>query len=148
MVRTQPPKSMIDLPLVLAEELYILLLDRQRGGLLDIADRNMRYAFAGTVLMDLAKENRIDTDLSSLTLIDSTPLGDDILDPWLASISEASDKADAPYWIERFFTPEIASQIRRRAAERLVRRGIVRRDPGGSICLDEQVSLTRRYPGV
>lgn len=147
--RTEPasePKN--DRPLTLAEELHVLLLDRQKGDLVTTVDRNMRCAFAGAVLMDLAKEHRIDTDLERLTVIDSTPMGDDILDPLLAAISEADDKADAVYWIQRFSAPEIASQIRRQAAERLIARTILRRDPGGTIYLDERVSRTRRYPGV
>ncbi len=37
--------------------------------------------------MDLALENRIDTDLEQLILVDSTPVGDDLLDPTLARIA-------------------------------------------------------------
>ena len=135
-------------PLVFAEELHVLLQDRRQGGLVDIDDRNMRHAFAGAVLMDLAKEHRIDTDLERLMLVDPTPLGDDILDPLLAVISKADDGADTVYWIKRFSAPEIANQIRRRAAERLIGRGIFYSDPGGAVYLDKQVSLTGRYPGV
>ena len=135
-------------PLTLAEELHVLLLDRERGGLVNINDRNMRYAFAGAVLMDLAKEHRIDTDLDYLTVVDAAPVGDDILDPLLAVISKAEVQADTVYWIERFSAPEIANQVRRRAAARLIDRGIVTRDPGGTIFVAEQVSRTRRYPGV
>ena len=148
MVGTNLSESTINYPLVLAEELHVLLLDRQRGGFVDTKDRNMRYVFAGAVLMDLAKKHRIDTDLKCLTVVDSTPLGDDILDPLLAVIAKADDKSDTAYWIKRFSAPEIANQIRRRAAERLIRRGIFNRDPGGTIGLDKQVSLTHRYPGV
>ena len=124
------------------------MLDRQQGGLVDIDDSKMRCAFAGAVLMDLAKEHRIDTDLKSLTVVDSTPLEDDILDPLLSAISKADDKADTVYWIERFSAPEIVNQVLRNVAERLIRRGIFNRDSGGTIFLDEQVSLTRRYPGL
>lgn len=55
-MKTRPLEPMkINSNLVLAEELHILLLDRQQGGLICTTDRNMRYAFAGAVLMDLAK---------------------------------------------------------------------------------------------
>ena len=40
--------------------------------------------------MGLALENRIDTDLEHLFLIDSSPIGDDLLDPCLASTANAS----------------------------------------------------------
>ena len=137
----------VQCPLTLAEELHVLLLDRDRGGV-NINDRNVRYAFAGAVLMDLAKEHRIDTDLESLTVVDETPLEDDILDPLLAVIAKTGGNADTVYWIERFSAPEIANRIRRGAAARLIGRGIFRRDPGGTIVLDPQVSRTRRYTGV
>ena len=140
--------SAINRPLVFAEELQVLLLDRQRGGLVRTDNRNVRYAFAGAVLMDLAKEYRIDTDLERLTLTDSTPLGDEILDPLLVAMSGESDGAKTVYWIERFSAPEIANQIQRRAVDRLIQRGIFDADPGGTIFLNNQVSLTRRYPGI
>ena len=147
-VKTAPSKPAPDRPLLLAEELHILLLDRRQGGFLDMDDRNMRCAFAGAVLMDLAKEYRIDTDLKSLTLLDATPLDDDILDPLLSTLSEADDTGDTVYWIERFSVPEIANRLIRASSERLLRRGILDRDSGGTVFLDRQVSLTRRYPGV
>ena len=139
---------MSDKPLSLLEELHVLLLDRQAGGLIDIDDRKLRYAFAGAALMDLARENRIDTDLESLSVIDSTALDDEILNPLISMISRVNEQASTVHWIERFAAPEIANQIRRSVAERLVRRGILGRDPGGAIYLDRQVERTRRYPGV
>ncbi len=147
-MNSTPSKTAKRRPLSLVEELHVLLLDRQKGGLIDIDDRSLSYAFSGAALMDLAKEHRIDTDLDSLTVVDSTPLGDDILDPLLSAIAVAADKAETAFWAERFSSPEIVNQIRRRAGERLVERGIFNRDPGGAILLDEQVNLTRRYPGI
>ena len=147
LARTCPHGPAVRGPLTLAEELHVLLLDRLRGGLVNASERNVRYAFAGAVLMDLAKQGRIDTDLKSLTVVDPTPTGDTILDPLLALIQEA-DSSDTVHWIERFSAPEIANRVRRSAAERLVAKGILRRDPGGEVTLDEYVSRTHRYPGV
>ncbi len=45
-----------------AEELMLLILDDENGRFARVPDRLMRYALAGGVLMDLALENRIDTD--------------------------------------------------------------------------------------
>ena len=144
----QPFNVTNNTPLTLVEELHILLLDRQQGGLIDIAERNLRYAFAGAVLMDLAKAHRIDTDLEHLFLVDARSVGDDILDPLLAAISETRDKAETIYWIKRFSTPEVAHRIQRHVFERLISRCIFSRDPGGTVYLDKQVSITRRYPGI
>ena len=66
-----------------AEELLIFLLDKQSGQLTPVPDSTLNYALAGTVLMDLALEDRIDTDLERLVPIVSTPLNDDLLDPAL-----------------------------------------------------------------
>ena len=56
---------------------------------------------AGAVIADLALENRIDTDLEALHLIDPTPTGDKLLDPTLKKISETDETLDTQYWIER-----------------------------------------------
>ena len=149
MTNTEPPRPEAEKPLLLVEELHVLLLDRKQGGLINIDDRNMRHAFAGAVLMDLAKERRIDTDLESLEIVDPTPLEDEILNPLLSIILTSDDKANTVQWVERLAVPEIINRTRRLTAERLARRGIFSIDPeGGVICLDEQVSRTRRYPGL
>ena len=51
--------------------------------------------------MDLALEYRIDTDLEKLILIDSSPLGDNMLDAVLADIAAGEEGQDARYWVER-----------------------------------------------
>ena len=47
------------------EELMLLILDDEDGRFARVPDRQLRYALAGGVLMDLALENRIDTDLEA-----------------------------------------------------------------------------------
>ena len=57
-----------------AEEIILLLLDDD-GRFARLPSWSLNYALAGGVLMDLALENRIDTDLESLVLLDATPIG-------------------------------------------------------------------------
>ena len=64
-----------------AEEIILILLDDEDGKFVNVPRWSLNYALAGGVLMDLAMENRIDTDLENLILIDSTPVGDSLLDP-------------------------------------------------------------------
>ena len=52
-------------------------LDDESGEFARVPKWSLRCALAGGVLMDLALENRIDTDPEHLFLIDSTPVGDD-----------------------------------------------------------------------
>ena len=55
-----------------ADELLLLLIDDKRGDLLPVPEWSLSCALAGAVLMDLALENRIDTDPERLVLLDST----------------------------------------------------------------------------
>ena len=107
-----------------AEEIVLLLLHDDRGKFIPVSDWSTRYAFGGSVLMDLALENRIDTDLEKLVLIDSTPVGDSLLDPTLAEIAQEPKTHDARFWVERAGVRE--EEIREGALNRLVERGILR----------------------
>ena len=65
------------------EELLLLLHSEDSGYFVPIPEWKMSCALAGGVLMDLALENRIDSDLETLILVDTTPTGDELLDPAL-----------------------------------------------------------------
>jgi Golgi phosphoprotein 3 len=125
-----------------AEELMLLILDDENGRFARVPDRLMRYALAGGVLMDLALENRIDTDLKNLILVDSTPVQDSLLDPTLADIAQATDTKDARFWVER--TALRADEIREEALNRLVEQGILQREEDRFLW----VFQSRRYPIV
>ena len=131
-----------------AEELLIFLLDKQSGQLTPVPDSTLNYALAGTVLMDLALEDRIDTDLERLVLIDSTPLNDGLLDPALAVIAAETGRHGTAHWIERLATPETAGNVQDTAINRLIERGILERNSGGFLSLTRLVGRARRYPMV
>ena len=86
-----------------AEELLLLLLfDDARGNLTGtLPSGRLDTLLAGAVSMDLALENRIDTDLRRLMLVDPTPLDDDLLDPALADIAQAADSHGIDHWVRR-----------------------------------------------
>ena len=123
-----------------AEELMLLILDDENGRFARVPDRLMRYALAGGVLMDLALENRIDTDLKNLILVDSTPVGDSLLDPTLADIAQMNETKDARFWVERAALR--ADTIREEALNRLVEQGILNREEDRFMW----VFQARRYP--
>lgn len=106
-----------------AEEIMLLLLNDEDGKFVRVPDWSLSYALAGGVLMDLALEDRIDTDLEKLVLVSQQPVGDDLLDPTLADIVATADKRDARFWVER--TAAWSDEIRERALARLVKRGIL-----------------------
>lgn len=85
----------------LAEELILLLLDEKSGYLEQLHGWSLSCVLAGAVLADLSLERRIDTDLESLVVVDSTPTGDELLDPVLQQIVADSTTRGAQYWVEK-----------------------------------------------
>jgi hypothetical protein len=125
-----------------AEEIMLLLLDDESGEFAHIPEWSLRYALAGAVLMDLALENRIDTDPKRLTLLDPTPIGDDLLDPTLESIAQSSEVHDIGHWIEQ--TAENAYSVRDKAMKRLITHGILESRDDRFLW----VFRARRYPVI
>ena len=127
-----------------ADELLLLLIDDKRGDLLPVPEWSLSCALAGAVLMDLALENRIDTDPERLVLLDSTPLDDDLLDPVLAELTRFDASRPARFWVARF--AEQGDEIRDKTLARLTARGILEVEEGGGVAFLPSVSRTRRYP--
>ena len=130
-----------------AEEILVLALAEGRGNLASsLPPRSLNLALAGAVLMDLALEDRIDTDLESLVLVDSTPFGDNILDPALAEITSEGQSRDTGYWLARI--AERGDQVRHAVLTGLIERGILRSEAQGLLSLVPVASRSRRYPTV
>ena len=123
------------------EEIVLLLLHDDDGSFVRVSSWSRDYAIAGSVLMDLAMENRIDTDLENLTLIDATPLGDSLLDPTLAEIA-AGEQHSARFWVEH--TATRAAEIYEQTLARLVDHGILEQQEERFLW----VFRSRRYPMV
>ena len=128
--------------LCFAEEIMLLLLDDRDGSFLPVPNASMRSALAGAVLMDLALQDRIDTDPNSLVLVDEKPTGDALLDPTLELIARSGQTHDAQHWVWR--TADHADAIRDAALARLVEKGILRREEDRFLW----VFRSRRYPTV
>ena len=125
----------------LVEEIVLLLLRDDDGTFVRVPSWSRNYAIAGAVLMDLAMENRIDTDLENLILLDDTPTGDSLLDPTLADIA-AGETQGARYWVER--SAEHADAIQDEALSRLIEHGILERRDDRFLW----VFKSRRYPMI
>ena len=125
-----------------AEEITLLMLNDEDGEFVRVPGWSMQCAYAGAVLMELALENRIDTDLKRLVLIDPTPMGDDLLDPTLAMIAQSSETHDARHWVDHL--ADRAEEVREQALARLVERGILRREEDRFLW----VFQSRRYPVI
>lgn len=123
------------------EEIILLMLGDDDGRFIQIPTWSMDYAVAGAVLMDLAMENRIDTDLHNLILISDTPVGDSILDPVLAQIANGGNH-DTRHWVEH--VSNSGANIREQALERLVEKGILENQEDRFLW----VFRSRRYPSI
>ncbi len=129
----------------ITEEILLLIIDSEKGGIhTSLSDHSRDVVIAGAVLMDLALERRIDTDLQQLIPVDPTPLGDDLLDPTLADICREADYHDTAYWVTR--TAARSDEVRQNALDRLVGYGILESHDNGMFFLSRLVSRVRRYP--
>ncbi len=111
--------------LTFTEEILLLLGDDD-GTFLPIREHAFECALAGAVLMDLAFEYRVDTNLEELVVISEDSTGNAMLDTVLAKIVAHEDTTDAQNWI-RMLSTEDAVMIREQALASLVERGILER---------------------
>jgi Golgi phosphoprotein 3 len=125
-----------------SEEIVLLLLDETNGDFVPLPESVFAIVMSGAALMDLALHNRIDTDLEKLTVVDSAPLGDDILDPVLAGLGKKS--ATLSIVDALFDVAANAEDYRSRALTRLVARSILKQENGRHLW----VFRTRRYPVI
>ena len=124
-----------------AEEIVLLLLSDDDGRFARVPSWSLEYSLAGAVLMDLALEGRIDTDLDKLVLVDATPVGDSLLDPTLAEIAEGAER-DTRFWVEHVANRAYA--VRDEALSRLIAQGILESRDDRFLW----VFQSRRYPTV
>ena len=115
----------------------ILLLNEERGFLPSLLQtsrqaKKIRYAMAGSVLMELAFANRIDTDLERLFVIDRAPTGYSLLDPVLKRIASQEESHDTFAWL-RVLAADDAVRIYEQAMVLLVRRGMLGRRDGSFV---------------
>ena len=115
-------------PLYLQEEIMLLTLRDKEGTI--ASGTNYRYAIGGAVLAELLLRNRVTVDEEKrkkrfLRLVDSTPLGDTVIDECLQKVKTAKRRVQLQAWVSRFAGVKNAKH---RVAEKLCRRGILRAD--------------------
>jgi cytochrome P450 len=122
------PATVVDHTLSLPEELLLMLLNEESGYFYQVPGWTLNCAVIGAVITELAFRYRIDSDLESLFLIDSTPTGIPTLDPLLAEIADEPEQHSTEYWIERL-APR-ADAIVDMVLNHLVERGLLQYHEG------------------
>ncbi len=138
---SQPPLDAVN-PLTFTEEIVLLALDDQSGAALHLPVTALSYGLAGAVLADLAVAGKIDTDAARLTILDPSPTGDPLLDPWLALIAAENKVHSVAYWLS--VLSDRRAEIESPALDRLLARGILRRQDKKILWV---IGL-RRYPTI
>lgn len=123
-----------------AEELLLLILDDKKATFRPLPEHIVRAALAGSLLMELALANRIDTDLHVLMVINPEPVGDPLMDDILERLQTDSTKRTASQWLN-----EIAWQmekLRQQVLQQLVNKGVLKIEERKILWVYAQ----RRYP--
>ena len=126
--------------ITVSEEILLLMLDYDTGRLSPkLPIRSLRSAISGALLMDLALNNRIDTDLHHLFVVNPTPFQEPVLDPILARIAAGRERRPISHWLDA--VAEDYEHLLEQVTDQLVARGILARGKYDLIW----IMGTRRY---
>ena len=105
--------------LTLADEIVVLMLRDDTGAIRPECATVASMAIAGGILMELALLGRIDTDLTSLFVVDPGPVGDKLLDQALQQIAAEPQKRSSVWWTERLglHSGDLSGKVLARLAE-------------------------------
>ena len=110
--------------ITIGEEIFILMLDLETGRLTDkLPPETIINTLSGALLMELAINNRIDTDLEGLFVVSPELMGEPLLDIVLEQIIADPKRRTIRYWVRVFASG--AEGIVNRLTESLVERGIL-----------------------
>ncbi len=113
--------------LFLHEEIMLLAL-RDREGTV-ASGTHYQYAIGGAVLAELLLQGRINVEQKKkktfARVVDSTPVGEPLIDDCLARIAGAKKPAQLQTWVSKFAS---VKNLKNRVASQLARRAILRTD--------------------
>ncbi len=132
---------------MITEELFLLLLDDRNGHLYPIPIDNLDCVLVGAVLMELQLEGRIDTDLESLSVLDPSPIGNDLLDPILEEVAAGDQKKSPAEWV--LHLSDRGQDICDTVVARLVHRDVLAEPKeDGGVFRTQRSRRVRKYAGV
>ena len=129
----------LDLP----QELVLMLLNEESGYFHQVPGWNMNCVVIGAVLAELSFMHKLDSDLDSMFVIDSTETGQRVLDLVLAEIASDPVARSTQYWIERL--AQRADDVVNMVLEDLVEIGILEHHDGDFWTLSRSVWQSDLY---
>jgi len=112
--------------LTMLEEVVLLAVDENTGGLRSTREFGTAYALVGAVLFDLALAGKIDTDTETIQIIDRAPTGNATLDGILAEMARRLDLNTVQDWIEHIYRRQ--ADLEGEALAALIQQGILRHE--------------------
>lgn len=132
-------------PLRLYEEVMLLAL-RDKEGTVHFGAL-VQYGMAAACIAELLLEHRIAADADAkkplVDVVDRTPLGDELLDECLERLANAKRRGTVKTWVTRLAG---VHRLRARAAEGLVRRGVLKSAEGRVLLLFPRTTFPERDP--
>ncbi len=113
------------LKLYLNEEILLLCLKDKEGTMNPWV--NYQFGLAGAILAELLLQKRVDIVTEKkhkyVQIVNTTPIGDPILDEALQLIIKRKKRAEMNYWVTKFTN---IKKLKNRIAQQLVNKGILR----------------------
>lgn len=128
--------------LTIPEELYLLAVNETQGDIQPTNYRSFKVALSGAILMNLALENRIDTDLEQIIIDKREPTGNEVLDIVFNEMLLAHTGQSAKYWIDRL--TEKSDGYKNMILNSLIRKGVLKIEDKKVLW----VFSSRKYPIV
>ncbi len=110
--------------LTVPEELYLLAVSETQGNIQPTNYKSFKVALSGAILMDLAKENHIDTDLEKIIIDKKEPTGNEVLDIVFNELQLHNTGQSIKYWIERL--TEKSDGYKNMILNSLIRKGVLK----------------------
>lgn len=126
--------------LTVPEEFLLLTIKDEDGGFVDIPREAVSAGFIGAAIMELALQNRIDSDLDRIWVVDKTPTGEKAVDLVLEKISAPNFSLEAAKLIDQLVI--YGNEVRELALDRLCERKILTKSEGRILWFLK----ARRYP--
>jgi golgi phosphoprotein 3 len=131
--------------LSLGESLVLLALDDEQGTVGWFSEDALNFGLAGALLADLAVRQRIAITGRTVTALDTTPVGEPLLDETLALVTGSTKARDARGWVT-----EVAyhvKHVRERLCDGLVTQGVLRHEEHTTLLVFRRTRYPSGDPG-